>query len=379
MPPVEGWAMMTVPASSLAAIEGDDDRASGRSMIALGRRLPDGKFLLVAENRYRAIKSKEATLIAMGWGIAATVLLGLLGGMLINAGFMRRIEDINRTSQAIVAGNLSNRVPTRGSGDEMDQLAVNLNAMLDRIQSLMESLKRVSDDVAHDLRTPLSRLRRRLEVASERAHAGADGTAVIEESIADVDAILETFAALLRIAQIESGTRRAAFAEVSLGQVASAVAETYTAVAEDRGQRVRADVNGSAVVHGDRELLTQMIANLMENSIRHSPAGTDVAVTLAMENGEAILGIADTGPGIPARERDNVLQRFYRLEASRTLPGSGLGLALVKAVVDLHGASLELLDNAPGLRVIVRFRAQRSAAARNGLAYPVPAESGATR
>jgi signal transduction histidine kinase len=374
MAPAGGWTMMEVPASSQTAADDEDDAPGGRSMIALGSRHADGRFLLIGENRYRETKAKEAILVAMGWCIAVTVFLALVGGMLINAGFMRRIEDINRTSRAIIAGSLSNRVPARGSGDEMDQLAVNLNAMLDRIQSLMESLKRVSDDIAHDLRTPLSRLRLRLEAARERAGTDGDGTAVIEESIAEVDAILETFAALLRIAQIESGTRRSAFAEVDLGQVASAVAETYTAVAEDRGQRVRAEVEGSALVQGDRELLTQMIANLVENSIRYSPAGTDVVVSLAKERGEPVLGIADTGPGVPAHEREKVLQRFYRLEASRTTPGSGLGLALVKAVADLHGATLELLENNPGLRVVVRFHSQANAKIRHGLAHPVPAQ-----
>lgn len=374
MGPADGWATMEVPASSQTPVEDEDDAVGGRSMFALGTRLPDGRFLLIGENRYRSIKAKEAILVAMGWCIAVTVLLAVLGGVLINAGFMRRIEDINRTSRAIIAGSLSNRVPTRGSGDEMDQLAVNLNAMLDRIQSLMESLKRVSDDIAHDLRTPLSRLRHRLEAARESARTGADGTAVVEASIAEVDAILETFAALLRIAQIESGSRRSAFAEVDLGQVASGVAETYSAVAEDRGQRVVAQVEGSTLVLGDRELLTQMIANLVENSIRYSPAGTDVAVTLAQEKGEPVLGIADTGPGVPEQEREKVLERFYRLEASRTTPGSGLGLALVKAVADLHGATLELLDNNPGLRVIVRFPSPASGRIRHGSAHPIPAQ-----
>ena len=215
---------------------------------------------------------------------------------------------------------------------------------------------RVSDDIAHDLRTPLTRLRNRLEIARERARTAGDCGPMIEEALAEVDAILETFAALLRIAQIESGTRRAAFGDVNLGQVVAAVAETYAAVAEDRGQQLKVDIDSSTAVQGDQELLTQMIANLIENSIRHCPAGTQITVSLARENGEAVLGVADTGPGIPPSERTKVLQRFYRLEASRTTPGSGYGLALVKAVADLHGASLELTGNAPGLRVVVRFR-----------------------
>ena len=360
MAPVEGWTVATVPASDWA-VGGPDLSDGGRSVLALGRRLPDGRFLLIGENRYRAIKAEEAIIRALGWGIAITIVMALGGGVLLGIGFLRRIEEISRTSSAIMEGDLSNRVPTRGNGDEMDQLAVNLNAMLDRIESLMESLKRVSDDIAHDLRTPLSRLRHRLEIARDKVRTAADCGPVIEDSIAEVDAILETFAGLLRIAQIEAGARRAAFADLNLGLVVSAVADTYFAVAEDRGQRVSAEIDHSAAIHGDRELLTQMIANLLENSIQHCPAGTEVTVTLAREDGAPVLCVADTGPGIPPAEREKVFLRFYRLETGRTTPGNGLGLALVKAVADLHGASIELAENHPGLRVIVRFRPQGAA------------------
>jgi len=351
----DGWKEVPIPAGESAAPGVKPD--AGSALLALGRRLPDGHFLLVAENQYRTVKAREAILAAAGWGIAISLLFAVIGGMLIGDKFLRRIEDINRTSRAIMDGRLSDRVPTRGSSDEMDRLAVNLNAMLDRIESLLESLKRVSDDIAHDLRTPLSRLRHRLEIALEQQQAGRDCGPAIEDAVGEVDAILDTFAALLRIAQIESGTRRAAFASVSLAQIVSEAVETYAAVAEDRGQRVRADIDRAAAVQGDRELLMQMIANLFENAIRHCPAGTLITVSLAREGGEAVLRVADTGPGIPSEEREKVLRRFYRLEASRTTPGSGLGLALVKAVADLHGASLELESNEPGLRVVVRFRA----------------------
>jgi signal transduction histidine kinase len=243
----------------------------------------------------------------------------------------------------------------------MDQLAINLNAMLDRIEVLLDSLKRVSDDIAHDLRTPLSRLRRGLESARESARAQKDCGPELEDAITEVDAILETFSALLRIAQIEAGTRRAAFGEVNLRQVATDAVQTYVAVAEDRRQQVSADLDGTVTVQGDRELLTQMIVNLIENSIRHCPAGTRISVRLASESEGPVLTVSDNGPGIPPAEREKVLRRFYRLETSRTTPGSGLGLALVKAVADLHGAGLDLANNAPGLRVTVRFRNQPAA------------------
>lgn len=361
MKPTEGE--MVLPVSFLFQDQRSkvNDPAGAYPVLAQGRRLENGEFLLVGENRYRTMKAQEAILRALGWGIAITVLLAVGGGAALGAGFLRRIEEINRTTRAIMEGDLSKRVPARGGGDEMDHLALNLNAMLDRIQGLMESLKRVSDDIAHDLRTPLSRLRHRLEAAREKA--GPDGEPVIEQSIAELDAILETFSALLRIAQIESGARRAAFSDVSLAQIVSTVSETYAPVAEDCGQRLDAVVDRTSSIQGDRELLTQMVANLIENSIRHCPAGAGITVALRQEAGAPVLCVADTGPGIPATEREKVFSRFYRLEASRTTPGSGLGLSLVKAVADLHGASIELSDNDPGLRFTVRFHAAGQAGA----------------
>lgn len=355
MKPLEGERIL--PVSALLADRGakPDDPADAYPIVAHGRLLENGGFLLVGESRYRAVTAREAIVQAIAWGIAITVLLAAAGGAVLGAGFLRRIEEINRTTRSIMDGDLGKRVPASGAGDEMDQLAVNLNAMLDRIQVLMESLKRVSDDIAHDLRTPLSRLRHQLEAARGRTPAGGDS--VIEQSIAEVDAILETFSALLRISQIEAGARRAAFSEVSLEQLASAVCEAYVPVAEDRSQRLKTRLANIPPIHGDRELLTQMVANLIENSMRHCPANIDIVVGLEEEGGAPVLRVSDTGPGIPAGEREKVLRRFYRLEASRTTPGSGLGLALVKAVADLHGASTELSDNQPGLCVTVRFPA----------------------
>jgi signal transduction histidine kinase len=362
MKPVEGERVLPVRSLLADPTSKPDDPADAYPVVALGRQLKNGGFLLVGESRYRSVKAREAIVRALAWGIAITVLLAAAGGAALGMGFLRRIEEINRTTRSIMEGDLARRVPASGGGDEMDQIAVNLNAMLDRIQALMESLKRVSDDIAHDLRTPLSRLRQRLEAA--RGRTGADGDAVIEQSLAEVDAILETFSALLRISQIESGARRAAFSDVSLGQIVSTVSEAYAPVAEDRGQRLDIAVAGVPALNGDRELLTQMMANLIENSIRHCPPGVEITVDLRQEAGAPVICVADSGPGIPASEREKVFRRFYRLEASRTTAGSGLGLALVKAVADLHGASVELSDNDPGLRVIVRFPASAAPPAR---------------
>jgi signal transduction histidine kinase len=361
MGPTEG--AMVLPVSFLVPdrTAKSDNPADAYPVVAQGLRLENGAFLLVGESRYRAEKAREAIFRALGWGIAITVLLAAVGGAALGAGFLRRIDAINRTTRSIMDGKLSQRVPTRGGTDEMDQLAVNLNAMLDRIQTLMESLKRVSDDIAHDLRTPLSRLRHRLE--SARARTGPDGDPVIEQSIAELDAILETFSALLRIAQVEAGARQAGFSDLSLGEIIRTVCEAYAPVAEDRGQKLDTVINHVRTIHGDRDLLTQMIANLIENPIHHCPAAVRITVDLRQEAGAPVLCVADTGPGIPASEREKVFRRFYRLEASRTTPGSGLGLALVKAVADLHGASVELSDNEPGLRVKVRFHADGDRAA----------------
>lgn len=356
MTPREGEMVLPVSSMLKNRRPGREEADEAYPVVAMGRRLPNGEFLLVGENRYRAVKAREAILKAFGWGIVITVLLAAGGGAVLGAGFLRRIEAINRTTRSIMDGDLSERVPTRGGQDEMDQLAINLNAMLDRIQGLMEGLKRVSDDIAHDLRTPLSRLRHRLEAA--RTKSGPDGERVFEQCILELDAILATFSALLRIAQIESGARRASFSTVNLGGILSAVCEAYTAVAEDQDQKLEVRVERDVSISGDHELLTQMAANLIENAIRHCPPDVRISASLEQDGGASVLSVSDTGPGIPPLEREKVFQRFYRLEASRTTPGSGLGLALVKAVAALHGATVELSDNSPGLRVSIRFRAE---------------------
>jgi signal transduction histidine kinase len=272
---------------------------------------------------------------AFGWGIVNTVLLAAGGGAALGVGFLRRIEAINRTTRSIMEGDLSKRVPTRGGEDEMDQLAINLNAMLDRIQGLMESVKRVSDDIAHDLRTPLSRLRHRLEAT--RAKLGPDGERDIEQSIAELDAILETFSALLRIAQIESGARQAAFSNVSLGRILSTVFEAYAAVAEDQGQKLEVGVQRDFSISGDRELLTQMVANLVENAIRHCPAGVRISVSLDWTRPRRYC-LSRTGPGMPGRSA-----KIFRRSASSNEPHHPAAAlaSLVNPVADLHGAAVE--------------------------------------
>jgi signal transduction histidine kinase len=323
--------------------------------------LPDGSYLFVGVSDYQLGEAREVILHACLLGLAAAVVLALAGGLAMSYGVLRRVESISRASRAIMAGDLGQRVPLHGTDDEFDHLSASLNAMLDRIQDLMLGLQQVSSDIAHDLRTPLTRLRQRLELARRRESTVAGLHNALDGAIGNAEAILETFGALLRIAQIEAGTRRAGFTSVALSELLAALIETYQPVAEENGQNLRGRVVPGLCVNGDRELLTQLFANLIENAIGHSPAAAEISVDATSERGEILVVVADTGPGIPAAFRRKVLQRFYRLEASRTTPGSGLGLSLVGAVATLHEAVLSLEDNEPGLRCSIRFAARNSA------------------
>ncbi|MGA8260888.1 MAG: HAMP domain-containing sensor histidine kinase [Arenicellales bacterium] len=350
-----GWQDLPLPPKQVKETGDDPEDSASHHLSALGTVLPDGSFLLVGEDLFPVGEVKEAIGWAFAWAFVLGVLLAVVGGSVLSLGFLRRVDAINRTTRAIISGSLADRVPTRGTGDELDRLAVNLNEMLDRIQALMESLRQVSNDIAHDLRTPLSRIRQRLEDIRLNARGPEDYRAAVENVIADTDQVLETFSALLRIAQIEAGTRKAGFSRLDLSGVFQSIAHVYTAVAEDRGQTLVTSISPGVDLLGDRELLTQMLANLVENAIRHAPQGA--LITLALEQGpRGPLGVvADTGPGIPAADRDKVFRPFFRLERSRSTPGSGLGLSLVNAVAEIHGAAVELGDNAPGLRVTLEF------------------------
>jgi signal transduction histidine kinase len=252
-------------------------------------------------------------------------------------------------------GNLARRIALRGTSDEFDRLSANLNEMLDRIQMLMDGLRQVSNDIAHDLRTPLTRLRQRLELARTKATTVADFETAVDKAIAETDEILDTFGALLRIAQIEAGTRRAAFTDVDLSGVCQTIVETYAAVAEDHQHALESRIAEGVTVQGDRQLLTQMIANIVENALRHTPDGTRIELELAGLPAAPVCTIRDNGPGIPEPERQKVFRRFYRLDSSRATPGSGLGLSLVAAVAELHRIAVEIGDGQPGLKVTLRF------------------------
>jgi signal transduction histidine kinase len=300
-----------------------------------------------------------------GWSSAITLVLAFAGGALVSRGLLRRIETISRAARDIMAGDFSRRIPVRGTGDEFDRLVTSLNAMLERNELAMESVRQVSNDIAHDLRTPLTRLRQRLELAQRWARSVEEWRWAAEGCISDMDAILETFGGLLRIAQIESGMPARRFAKVDLSELLRTVIEMYQPMAEQKEQAFTADIASGVTVWGDRELLTQMIANVIENAMKHSPRGASICVATRGSASTIAVTVSDSGPGIPSEQRARVFQRFYRLERSRSTPGNGLGLSLVEAIAALHQIGIELTDNAPGLRVTLRFDAsdQRALAA----------------
>ncbi len=349
IPPKMGWQDITM------ATGADGPNNTHRMLRGHGEWFDDNTFVLVTNDMSDLAQTRSLITRSFGIALGATVVLALGGGLVIGALLLRRVDAVNRTARAIMNGDLSRRIPVVGPHDELGGLAESLNRMLTRIEELMESLRHVTSDIAHDLRTPLGRLRQRLEASRLKTRSSPEYESAIDAAIEDTDAILKTFEAMLRIAQIEAGARRARFSDTDLSGIAENVFEAFAAVAEDEGKSLDAHIEPGITVNGDRELLTQMLANLTENALRHTPPGTTVHVRLARDAGPPRLTVSDTGPGIPAEERDNVFRRFYRLDASRSTPGSGLGLSLVSAVAKLHDATIVLEDNAPGVRVLITF------------------------
>jgi signal transduction histidine kinase len=330
------------------------DAADQPVLRATFETLPDGYHLLVGKDIGDLDEFARKINSAFALVISLIFLLAGVASISVTRRTVGRIEAINATSRAIMQSGLGKRIPLRGTRDEWDQLAENLNSMLERIEALMAEVKQVSDSVAHDLRTPLTRMRGRLEKACARQRSGDDDQWLIDETMADLDAVLRMFSSLTRISQIEAGGRTSAFRTVNLSSIASEVVELFDAAAEDKGTHLDAVVNKQVLVTGDRDLLFDAVANLVDNAIKHGREEGRVTVEVA-ENGAAIICVADDGPGIPANERQNIFKRFYRLERSRRTPGNGLGLSLVAAVARLHGASIEMADNAPGLKFQLRF------------------------
>jgi signal transduction histidine kinase len=281
--------------------------------------------------------------------------MSLAAAVLIGRQFLKRIDAVTATAARIMDGSLNERLPAIGMGDEFDRLALNLNTMLDRMQSLMEGLRQVSSDIAHDLRTPLMRLRRRLEAAMVAKEGGPERQGLLEEAIDQLDEILSTFGALLRIAQVEGGTGREGFRRLDLSELMERVRQAYEPVAEDAGKELSAKITTAVAIAGDEELLCQLISNLIENAFAHAGQSDAVQLGVQVDGGRAVLSVADRGPGVPEEERAKVMRRFYRLDNSRTTPGAGLGLSMAQAIAQLHGGEIELGDNAPGLVARVRL------------------------
>lgn len=347
-----------------------DIRMRGRFVV-----LPDGKYLLLAQDQSRLESIRALIDRAALWALLGGLALALIGGVLMSSSVMGRIDAINRASRQIMTGRLQSRMPVRGVNDEFDQLSENLNAMLDRIDSLIEGVRSVADNIAHDLRTPLTRLRGRLENLAGRPDVHDVLRQELVAAMAEADHLLATFRALLRIARIESGTHDRQWADVDLRPLLEDAWELYQAVGEEKDIVVHlASASGS--LRGDRDLLFQALCNLLDNAIKYSPPGSEV--TIAVEESADGLGIsvADRGPGVPAAEREKVMDRFYRSASVSTVAGSGLGLSLVKAIVEHHGGKLVLTDNAPGLKATLRL--PRSQFAGNGAA-PEMALAGANR
>ena len=349
VPCTKGWVTFSGPP------DGDEPAGELEKLGVLITPLPNGHCLLVGDDIGKIRKFGSLILDSFGWVLLVTVMLAVAGGIFLSSRVLRRIETINRTAEAIIEGDISRRIPRRGTPDDLDRLAATLNRMLDRMTGLMESLRHISNDVAHDLRTPLGRLRHSLEEASRTASSPEEYRAAIDRAVAEVDGILDTFGAILRIAQIESGSRRSGFQRLLLSELVTDVCETYAPSMEDAEKTLRTEIQPDLWIHGDRELLVQSLANLLENAIAHTPAGAVVTVSLNHPSEGIELNVADNGFGVSEAERKQIFKRFYRVERSRSAAGNGLGLSIVAAVAELHAAKLSADDNHPGLKIGVVF------------------------
>jgi hypothetical protein len=333
-------------------------RARGRIFA-----LTQGFYLLVARDIHER-RELEALFTAMLlWGAGLMIVLGFAGGVIISRNFLARLDVINRTSRQIMAGDLSQRVPVSRAGDEFDVLAGHLNRMLDRIERLLHGMREVSDNVAHDLRSPLNRLRNRLEMAAMRHPPDSDTARDIDAAVQETDRLIATFNSLLLIAEAEAGSVRESMENFSLGDLIEGIGELYGPLADEKNLSFTVDKPaGTSMIRGNQNLVSQAVANLVDNAIKYTPEGGSIVVRLEQHAEGPQVVVADSGAGIPPEERRRVTDRFVRLESSRHSPGTGLGLSLVAAVARMHDAELLLEDNRPGLRAVLRFKRVGTAA-----------------
>lgn len=333
------------------ALHADDSDVRVR---ALSTRLNDGRCLVVGQAMIEEEGFTDHTGYLLSWAVGIITLFSLLGGGWMGLSVLRRIDTITHTARQIMAGEFSRRIPDEGKGDEFSDLSARLNQMLDRIDELMAGMRSVTDNIAHDLRSPLTRLRNRLEISLTQDRPAEEYREVMRQTLDDADQLLGLFNTLIAIAQAEAGVRREVFAPVDLSSLLVDLVEFYQLVAEDRGIRINARIQPDVTRVASRGLLTQVIVNLLENALHHIPAGSNVDIELSQSSDAITLIVADNGPGIPnPADRLRVLERFVRLDAARSTPGSGLGLALVRAAIHEHGGTVELEDNNPGLKVVL--------------------------
>jgi signal transduction histidine kinase len=316
----------------------------------VGYRMPNDDILILSYNVNEIYGFKHLLLDAMAWGGILVFGIGIAGGVMTGLGAVRQINGITGAVERIVTGNLAERLPTRRGAGDLDRLVYLVNGMMDDIERLMREVKGVTDDIAHDLRTPLTRLLGGLERARRRTTSAEEYARAVDAAIAETKAVLGTFSALLRIAEVEDGARRAGFARIDLGRIAADVVEFHAPVAEERSVSLSFDTDAPALtqMYGDSSLMFEAISNLVDNAIKFSPTGGRVGVRAFCYKGRIGVAVSDNGPGIPVHEREAVLRRFHRLERSRHTPGSGLGLSLVAAVAKLHGLTLTIDSSYPG-------------------------------
>jgi signal transduction histidine kinase len=339
-----------------------DPREGPDSGRGAGIDLSSSERLLVAADADWIERIDRTVITVFGIAFAAACALGLTGALFLARDLRRRLQAISRTAEAIIGGNVRMRMPIGARRDEFDNLALTLNRMLDRIEGLLENLRQVSSDVAHDLRTPLARLRTRLEEGALKSAKNECTAAVIEDSINQVDEVLSLFAAILRIAEVEAGETRRYFKSVDLSGLLTELAESYAPAIEDGGRTLLSSIASGVAVEGDRELLAQAIINLVENAQRHTPPGSSVRLSLTSSATTVFVQVTDDGPGVPAAELASITKRFSRVEASRSTAGYGLGLNLVRAIAKLHDGRLVLKNVHPGLSAIIELPAgERSA------------------
>lgn len=320
--------------------------------------------LVVGTSNEETDELREILSVSFGWVSIVVIALAVGGGALIASRAQRRLDAVRDTMGRVSHGELTARIPLLGKGDDIDLLAGDINVALERLAAAVESMRQVSSDIAHELKTPLNHLRITLEEAKLQQSDGQQIANALDAALAKSDQIGQTFDALLRIAQIESGAPKSRLAPVNLNEILALLVEVYRNVAEDAGGSLTCNVEADQrhVITGDKELLTQMYANLIENAVRHCPRGASIHLSIVATDESIVTSIQDNGPGIPEAERENVFRRLYRLEKSRTSPGTGLGLSLVKAIADLHAAQIHLEDAGPGLRITIKFARQFEAA-----------------